>query len=81
MILIYVIDYKQIIDKSRRELDLKEETNRKLQATIHDLTFSYESQKKENANLKSIKVNLETEKHDFEKKNADLRRQIIGFVS
>jgi len=50
-----LIDYKKIIDKLKREMDQKEETNRKLQLTIHDLTISYEGQKKENANLKSIK--------------------------
>ena len=72
-----MIDYKKIIDKLKREMDQKEETNRKLQLTIHDLTISYEGQKKENANLKSIKWNLETDKIDLEKKIVELRRQVI----
>ncbi|CAI2383798.1 unnamed protein product [Moneuplotes crassus] len=67
-------DYKRIIDRHKRELDQKDETNRKLQATVHELTVSYECQKKENANLKTIKVNLESDRLELEKKNNELRR-------
>jgi hypothetical protein len=49
------IEYKKDIDFYKRQIDDKEENNKKLKITIHDLTVSYEGQKKENSNLKSIK--------------------------
>lgn len=54
------------------------ETSQKLQVTIHDLTISYEGQKKENANLKSIKCNLEADKVQLDKDKNDLNRQVVS---
>ena len=72
------IDYKNDIDFYKRQVDDKEETNKKLKITIHDLTVSYEGQKNENSNLKSIKCNLESEKETLSKENNDQKRQLVA---
>lgn len=72
------LDYKRIIEQHKREIDQKDETNKKLNITIHDLTVSYEGQKKENANLKSIKWALEGEKAQLEKDKNDIKRQLVS---
>lgn len=74
---IILLDYKRIIDKHKRELDQKDETNQRLNVTIHDLTISLEGQKKENANLKSIKWSLEADKIQLEKDKNDVNRQLV----
>jgi multidrug resistance efflux pump len=72
------IDYKRIIDQHKREIEQMRETSQKLHVTIHDVTISYEGQKKENANLKSIKCNLEADKAQLEKDRNEMNRSLVS---